>query len=160
LIGVVLAHAIEPSSGTRLHREEIAGVNVVSSYIHALNGRLRIKVAEIKGLRMKALEVEGQLRKIDGITQVRANPTTGNVLVLYDPARVGQDEILGALHRLGYLRESSSSQTATEDYLRVFEGVGETLARTLMHTTGETLARTLMHTTMELAVRRLVSALM
>jgi copper chaperone CopZ len=122
-------------------------VNVVSSYIHALNGRLRIKVAEIKGLHTKALEVEGQLRKIDGITHVRANPTTGNVLVLYDPARVGQDEILGTLHGLGYLRESSSSQTAAKDYLQGFEGVGEILARTLMHTT------------MELAVQRLVSAL-
>jgi copper chaperone CopZ len=159
LVGDVLAHAIEPSSGTRLHKEEIAGVNVVSSYIHALNGRLRIKVAKIKGLRMKAMEVEGQLRKIDGITHVRANPTTGNVLVLYDPVRVAQDEILGALHRLGYLRESSSSQTVAKDYLRGFEGVGEILARTLVHTTGETLARTLMHTTMELAVQRLVSAL-
>jgi copper chaperone CopZ len=147
LIAAVLASAIEPSSGTRLHREEIVRVNVISPYIHALNGRLRIKVAEVKGSPIKALEVEGQLRRIDGIDHVRANPITGNVLVLYDPARIGQYEILGALQRLGYLRENSSVQTAARSHPRAFEGVGETLARTLMHTT------------MELAVQRLVSAL-
>jgi copper chaperone CopZ len=147
LIAAVLASAIEPSSGTRLHREEIVRVNVISPYIHVLNGRLRIKVAELKGLPMKALEVEGQLHVIDGITHVRANPTTGNVLVLYDPARIGRYEILGALQRLGYLRENSSVQTTETSYPRAFDGVGETFARTLVHTT------------LELAVQRLVSAL-
>jgi copper chaperone CopZ len=147
LIAAVLASAIEPSSGTRLHREEIARVNVISPYIHALNGRLRIKVAELKGLPMKALEVEGQLRKIDGITQVRANPTTGNVLVLYDPARIGQYEILGTLQRLGYLRENGNIQTAVRNHHRAFDGLGEAMAETLVRTT------------MELAVQRLVSAL-
>ena len=122
-------------------------MNVVSPYMHALNGRLRVKVAELKGLRMKALEVEGKLHKIDGITHVRANPTTGNVLVLYDPASIGQYEILGALQRLGYLGGSGYSRVAAGSYPRAFKGVGETLARTLMHTT------------MELAVQRLVSAL-
>ena len=122
-------------------------MNVVSPYIHALNGRLRIKVAELKGLPIKALEVEGQLHNIDGITHVRANPTTGNVLVLYDPAIIGQYEILGALQRLGYLRDNGSMQTTTGSHPRAFEGLGETFARTLMHTT------------MELAVQRLVSAL-
>lgn len=122
-------------------------MNVISPYIHALDGRLRIKVTELRGLPVKALEVEEQLRMIDGINHVRANSTTGNVLVLYDPARVGQYEILGALQRLGYLRENSSVQTAARSHSLAFDGVGETFARTLVHTT------------LELAVQRLVSAL-
>jgi copper chaperone CopZ len=122
-------------------------VNVISPYIHVLNGRLRIKVAEVKGSPMKALEVEGQLRRIDGIDHVRANPTTGNVLVLYDPARIEQFEIFGALQRLGYLRENANIRTAAKSHLLAFDGLGEAMAETLVRTT------------MELAVQRLVSAL-
>ena len=122
-------------------------MNVISPYIHALNGRLRIKVAGLKSLPGKALEVEGQLRMIDGITHVKVNPTTGNVLVLYDHARIGQYEILGALQRLGYLRENGAVQTAARSHPLAFDAVGQTFARTLVHTT------------LELAVQRLVSAL-
>jgi copper chaperone CopZ len=122
-------------------------VQVISPYIHTLNGRLRIKVPEVKGLPMKAVELEGALRNIDGITFVRANPTTGNVLVLYDPARIGQYEVLGALQRLGYLRHDAVVCTPDRAHLRTLEGLGETFARTFMHTT------------VELAVQRLLSAL-
>jgi copper chaperone CopZ len=130
-----------------LYTKEITHVNVISPYFHALNGRLRVKVAELKGLPVKALEVEGQLRKIDGINYVRANPTTGNVLVLYDPAKISQYEVLGALQRLGYLRENGNIRIGARSQLRVYEGLGEAVAETLMRTT------------MELAVQRLVSAL-
>jgi copper chaperone CopZ len=133
--------------GQTLHREEITRVNVISPYIHALNGRLRIKVAEVKGSPIKALEVEGQLRRIDGIDHVRANPITGNVLVLYDPARIEQFEIFGALQRLGYLRENANFRTAAKSHPLAFDGLGEAMAETLVRTT------------MELAVQRLVSAL-
>ena len=122
-------------------------MQVISPYIHALNGRLRIKVLEVKGLPMKAMELEGALRNIDGITFVRANATTGNVLLLYDSARIGQDEVLGALQRLGYLRHDAVVRTPDRGHPRILEGIGETFARTFMHTT------------MELAVQRLVSAL-
>jgi copper chaperone CopZ len=130
-----------------LHKKEITHVNVISPYFHALNGRLRIKVAELKGLPVKALEVEGQLRKIDGINYVRANPTTGNVLVLYDPAKISQYEVLGALQRLGYLQENRDIRTGARSQPRAYEGLGEAVAETLVRTT------------MELAVQRLVSAL-
>jgi copper chaperone CopZ len=93
------------------------------------------------------LEVEGQLGSIDGINHVRANPTTGNVLVLSDPAKIGQYEVIGALQRLGYLQENGSIRTAARNQPRVYEGLGEAMAETLVRTT------------MELAVQRLVSAL-
>jgi copper chaperone CopZ len=130
-----------------LRGKEITHVNVISPYFHALNGRLRIKVAELKGLPTKALEVEGQLRKIEGINHVRANPTTGNVLVLYDPAKIAQYEVLGALQHLGYLQENGAIQTPARGRPRGYEGLGEAMAETLVRTT------------MELAVQRLVSAL-
>jgi copper chaperone CopZ len=122
-------------------------VDIVSPYFHALNGRLRIKIAELKGLPIKALEVQGQLQKMDGINHVKANPTTGNVLVFYDSAKIGQYEVLGALQRLGYLRQNGSTQTTARNQSRAYKGLGEAIAETLVRTT------------MELAVQRLVSAL-
>jgi copper chaperone CopZ len=122
-------------------------VNVVSPYVHALNGRLRIKVAEVKGLPVKALEVEGQLRKIDGIDQVKANPTTGNVLILYNPTKIGQYEVLGALQCLGCLRQNGSVWLVARSHNRALEGLSAALTETLVRTT------------MELALQRLVSAL-
>ena len=124
-------------------------MQVISPYIHALNGRLRIKVPEVKGLPVKAVGLEGALRNTDGITSVRANPTTGNVLVLYDPERIRQHEVLSALQRLGYLHLWHDAVVRTPDRAdpRTLEGIGETFARTFMHTT------------VELAVQRLLSAL-
>jgi hypothetical protein len=68
-------------------------------------------------------------------------------LVLYDPAKIGQYEILGALQRLGYLQENGSIETSARSQPWAYEGLGEAMAETLVRTT------------MELAVQRLVSAL-
>jgi hypothetical protein len=120
---------------------------ITSSYIHALNGRLRIKVPEVKGAPPRALDIEGRLRRIDGIDQATANPTTGNVLILYNVGRITQQRILNVLYSWGYLREQSTAQmsmwgvAATRPSLR------------------ETLAETLMRSTLELALQGLVRAL-
>jgi len=81
----------------------------VSAYLHMLDGRLRVKVAEVKGSPAVATLVETELKEIPGITRVSANPLTGNVLVLYDPDLVGVREIMEALRAGGYLREPSGS---------------------------------------------------
>jgi copper chaperone CopZ len=133
--------------GQALHKEESTIVSVVSPYIHALNGRLRIKVAEVKSAPARALEVEGQLRKIDGINRVKANPTTGNVLILYHPEQIEQAEVIGALRHLGCLRESAAIRTTASGTALAVAGVGEALAETLVRST------------MELALQRLISTL-
>ena len=130
-----------------VHREEITRVHVASPYIHALNGRLRIKVAEVKGSPVKALEVERRLRTVDGVSHVTANPTTGNVLVLYAPERIAQHDVIDALRRLGYLQQGGAVQAAAGGHLRPLDGLGDALAETLVRTT------------VELALQRLVSAL-
>jgi cation transport ATPase len=119
----------------------------VSPYIHALNGRLRIKVIKIKGSAQKAMEVEQQLREIEGVRYVRANPTTGNVLIRYHPATIEQSAVLDALQRLGYLQQGGAAQPPDGGHSWAMGGLGEAMAETLVRTT------------MELAVQRLVSAL-
>jgi hypothetical protein len=66
---------------------------VASTYIHALEGRLRIKLPKIKRAAIKAREVERHLQQLTGVEEVSANPTTGNVLILYNPRVNDQREL-------------------------------------------------------------------
>lgn len=119
-------------------------MKVASAYIHALEGRLRIKVAEVKGRVETAWEVEGRLRTLDGVNEASANPRTGNVLVLYDPARTNQHELVDALRSWGYLRDDL---------------VGSTEARGKVGISRETLANTLVRSSVEFALQQLFIAL-
>jgi cation transport ATPase len=122
-------------------------VSGVSPYFHALNGRLLIKISKVKGSAQKAMEVEQLLREVEGIWHAQANPTTGNVLIRYNPDQIEQSAVLHALERLGYLRQDEVVQTPDR---RDNWALGEL---------GKAMAETLVRTTMELAVQRLVSAL-
>ena len=82
-------------------------MNIVSSYVHALEGRLRIKVPELKGSSLKARDIEGHLGLCPGVEEVSANPVTGSVLVMYHPRLIGQDEIILALKEIGYLEDAA-----------------------------------------------------
>jgi hypothetical protein len=55
-----------------------------SEYRPILDGRIRIKVPEIKGSPAMAGELESQLAKLNGVAHVKANLLTGYVLVLFD----------------------------------------------------------------------------
>jgi copper chaperone CopZ len=81
-------------------------MNIISSYVHALEGRLRIKIPEVKGAPLKAREIERHLASCPGVEEVTANPITGSVLVLYNPRLIGQEEIVFAFQEIGYLEES------------------------------------------------------
>jgi len=78
-------------------------MHIDSTYVHTLEGRLRIKAAGVKGSPSGAGRVEARLREIAGVLNVAANPMTGNVLVLYDPAIASQGLVVDALRALGCL---------------------------------------------------------
>jgi hypothetical protein len=121
-------------------------MNVVSSYIHALEGRLRIKIPEVKGAAMKALEVESHLQLLTGMEEVSANTITGNVLILYNPRLVTQEEIISALQELGYLEEAFHRTP------------GETGRGARQAGAVELLTSTVASTLMEVALSRLVAS--
>lgn len=75
----------------------------VSQYgtVHALPGRLRVKVASIKKSPQMAGHVEQVLRREPGVTAVGANPVTGSVLVHFDPSRTCPAALLGRLEPYG-----------------------------------------------------------
>ena len=119
-------------------------MNVVSSYIHALEGRLRIKIPEVKGNGGKALEVENYLQLLSGLEQVSANPVTGNVLIHYNPRLIGVEEIIAALKDLGYLEDAAHGS-------RDAQGHQEGMVGRLTSAVASSL--------MEVALTRLVTAL-
>lgn len=122
-----------------------------SAYLHhAIDGRVRIKVPNVKGSPVKAAELENQLQRLgDGIDHVTVNPTTGSVLILYDSHQIGQREIFASLEHLG-----CRPRLNHESYPAHGRG-----AAAVSQEFGKDLARTVLHSTMEFALQRLIYAL-
>jgi hypothetical protein len=118
-------------------------MRVPSAYVHALEGRLRIKVVEVKGNEEVAWEVEARLSTVTGVDKATANPRTGNVLVLYDPAETSHGELVEALQSWGFLQP---------DQLEAASHRGVGIGR-------DTLANTLVRSSVEFALQRLFTAL-
>ena len=72
--------------------------------VHAIDGRMRIRIADIKGRPAKARAVEATLRGMRGVLTVTASPVTGSVLIHHDPRRLRQRDLLHGLRSLGYVR--------------------------------------------------------
>jgi len=106
---------------------------------HTLEGRLRIKLPDVKGSPHAAREVARRMRSIPGVERASANPLTGNLLVLYDSERTHAPELFDALRTWGYLRGAVrwSSPRAR----------------------GDDLAATLVRTTTQFALQRVIGAL-
>lgn len=65
--------------------------------VHALPGRLRLKVPRVKGDAAFARRVEERLRAVPALRQVTAVPLTGSVVVHYDPHAITSPPALLAL---------------------------------------------------------------
>jgi cation transport ATPase len=122
-------------------------VKIAAEYVHALEGRIRIKVPEIKGSPVKAGELERQVQCKSGINSIKANPTTGSVLIYYDSQETEQEEIIKAMHGLGYL------QSLTAQSFKAPEASAE--QNSLMNLVVSSVAQSMM----EMALTRLVTAI-
>ena len=122
-------------------------MHVDSAYVHALAGRLRIKIPRIKGAVDQAQELEQHLQQFVGIESVSANPTTGNVLVLYNPHRIDQGRIILSLREMGYLSQAGPLASGMASPQSAPQGMVEKLTSVV--------AATLM----EVALSRLVGGL-
>lgn len=117
------------------------------SYLHTIDGRLRIKSALLKGAPEKAREVKRRLKSREGVTEATVNPITGSVLVLYDPRCLSQRAILDTLQTLGCFETtrdipvvSKTPQSERSEF-------------------GRDILRTVVLSTLEFTVQRLVYAL-
>jgi|YelNatPaOPRAMG01_1025707.scaffolds.fasta_scaffold00991_5 copper chaperone CopZ len=71
----------------------IQGIRV----LHAMPGRVRLRVDKVKGNPEFAKQAQDQLGRVPGVKQVEAKPQTGSVLVYYDAAALLADGTRAAL---------------------------------------------------------------
>lgn len=64
---------------------------------HALPGRVRLKVAKLRGNPALAQQAEARLQQVPGIQRVEAKPTTGSLLLYFDVAELLAEGALAAL---------------------------------------------------------------
>ena len=113
----------------------------ISSYSHAIPGRLRIKIPQVKDSQVNAQKVERVLRSIEGVNSVKANPLTGNVLVLFDSDSLTHADVIEILVQQGYLKrnrkDSSRSQRTPLERLLHPEYIGKAVADVALQTAVE-----------------------
>lgn len=63
----------------------------VIQVIHAIPGRLRLKVVPLKNNPSLAQEIQAQIKTLPGISAVEVNPTTGSLLLVFKVSK-GQDK--------------------------------------------------------------------
>ncbi|HEU4682940.1 MAG TPA: hypothetical protein VFS39_00375 [Nitrospira sp.] len=85
-------------------------------YYHALEGRLRIYAPQVKRAPQRALFVEMLLGSMDGVVHVRANPTTGNVLVRFEPESLEHADIIRALRKADCLGVEEARPSVPVDH--------------------------------------------
>jgi Heavy metal associated domain 2 len=112
-----------------------------STYSHAIPGRLRIKIPQVKGSEVNAQKVERVLRSRDSVNSVKANPLTGNVLVLFDADSLTHTDVIDILIQQGYLKRqrkdsSRSRRTSLERVLHP-EYIGKAVADIALQTAVE-----------------------
>lgn len=104
----------------------------MSSYLHVMDGRLRVKVPEVKRSVARARHAEQVIQALAGVRCVTANPTTGNVLVLFDSAQVTHTDILSALKEAEYLRDQVvTSSSSIQFTARMVDTVSQAVARSV-----------------------------
>jgi hypothetical protein len=109
----------------------------MTDYLHALDGRMRIKITDVKGSSATAEEVTRYLLSSQGIDAVNANPITGNVLILYDANQISHGRILTLLIDAGYLQKPARVPASQGDDLVAV------LARAVMETALQSMMMTL-----------------
>ncbi len=102
-----------------------------AGYYHATPGRMRVRVSGMKGNAQAARSLEVLLMSESGINHVRANPTTGNVLVRFDEDALHCGDILQDLADLGHMPVLTEGQSEGEARDARLCGIGMSLGKTL-----------------------------
>jgi hypothetical protein len=77
--------------------------------MHHLPGRLRLRSPALKGNSLASEEARANLAAINGVTSAAANPTTGSLLLQYDPATVAPERIIHVLAAHGFVTAEQST---------------------------------------------------
>jgi hypothetical protein len=73
-------------------------------YCHTVPGRMRLKQSGWRGAPGRAGRVAQMVRQVVGVTDATANPTTGSLLILFDPRQTGPEALIAFLEERGEIR--------------------------------------------------------
>ena len=68
----------------------------VLEVVHALPGRLRLRIPSLKGRSRALVEFATSLKRLDGIASVSTNATLGTALVVYDAKKLSASIVVAA----------------------------------------------------------------
>lgn len=102
---------------------------ISTNFFHAIDGRIRVHIPELKGSGAAAREVSAKLMECEGIVYASANPTTGSVLINYDARRMSYGDVFQNLWGLGYLRKGKLEQVNEQANREAGSKLGETVTR-------------------------------
>lgn len=105
----------------------------MSYYLHNVPGRLRIKSPIIKNNKNVANELKKNLSTIYGIATVDINPTTGSVLINYNPKSVRHSDIVHILEQKGYF-DASRAITNDEYIHKAASKAGAVIGKSIFST--------------------------
>ncbi len=83
----------------------------MSTYIHNVPGRMRVKIPHMKRNQSSAEELQRILNQIEGIDSTAVNTLTGSIVINYDSRLIGPNRILNALKDRGYVDPSKAMMT-------------------------------------------------
>jgi Heavy metal associated domain 2 len=78
---------------------------------HYLSGRLRLRLARLKGNARVAEEARFHLAQLTGVTLTKANAGTGSLLVEYDRAVISPGKVIDVLETHGYISAAAEEET-------------------------------------------------
>ncbi len=114
-------------------------MTVATDYLHVLEGRIRIKIPELKGSPVKSQEIKRHLTTVSGIQSVQPNPITGNALILYDSRELSPSDIIAILkEELGCFQSPPASVAP-----QPAQGLAGTVARAFMESALQTVVMAL-----------------
>lgn len=111
----------------------------MTTYLHAIDGRIRARLPEIRGNRRGAARLRADLRTLSGVTAVTANPLTGSVLVEYDSDALSADAIFDVLNVQPPTNEPKTGALLKTESVRSDPSVRDVLAEKLLELAAERL---------------------
>ena len=107
--------------------------------VHSLNGRLRVKIPQLKRTPAMAPTIGTHLQQLRGVTTVTVNPTTGSVLILYDVQQIHPRAIRQALEGFGYPNAKSPARQTVNGHVQQSQKLRREVIKTPAHSAAKAL---------------------
>lgn len=106
----------------------------MSTYIHHVPGRLRIKSPRLKRNAHAAEQTRDHIESLHGVHSTEVNTVTGSLLIKYDSSLVGGQTLLNTLRSLGHLMPHHTHDEIHYQGPGIGQKVSDTVVNKLLET--------------------------